>query len=148
MRQSKHGKTGRKQQSDYIVWGALLATIVVYGFVCSKAAQAPAGFVKDSQMVNTLQMVFGAISLVEAALIPVIKRMFLGDFLKEIGKGHPETPDFLEKTFIPQVIGWAICESIAIFGFVLAVIARDFNLYLPFGVAAFLLILYHRPLRP
>ena len=50
---------------------------------------------------------------------------------------------FNGKVFVGFILTWAVAESCAIFGFVLAMLLKDPSLYNTFGLLSFLTILAH-----
>ncbi len=51
----------------------------------------------------------------------------------------------IAKLFTANIVTWAMCESIAIFGLVLCFISLDFRYYPPFAGVALLNFLFYRP---
>ena len=101
--------------------------------------QAPfEGFGPELEIGEILRIVFGALSVSIAILIPVLKNRILST--------NTQSP-FAARWSAAQVVGVALCESIALFGLVLFFLKAyrvDFYVLLGFSL---LLMAYHFPRR-
>ena len=92
----------------------------------------------DAELVEILQMVFTVIGLLLFALaFPLVKMLTKGAVRNRIEREQPDReelqsmrPDALYQflrpcLFVSHMIGWAMMEAIAIFGFTLATMASD-----------------------
>ena len=124
------------QSLPLILWFAMLVALFIYAFVAWVLTKEMDPLTANLQTVSQLQTLFGVLSLILAGSIPTIKKI--------LSSSRTPSPD-QKNIFIAQVVSWALCESIAVFGLVLSFLGKDFDLFFPFGAASILLMSYHRP---
>jgi hypothetical protein len=103
-------------------------------------------------------IIFGLAALGSLAFGLVFRRIAFGDaaLARALGNGSPDGRDDvrrLEQDLLglmayiqtQMIIIWAVVEAVAVFGLLLVFLRFDPLTALPFGVAALLGILYHRP---
>lgn len=128
----------------FIVWGALLFSILVYGgvlaFLISSADPEMAS--DDPELLQTLTLAFGLTALVTAGIAIYFRK----DFTKKLEQGQfVESDNILELYFTPCIISWALSEAIAIYGFVLGLLSYEFIYFIAFAGPGFILMLAMRP---
>ena len=106
-----------------IVWFALMGSILAY-FGVSVYLFQPSD--PPPEMGSTLPLAFGFIAVMEAGATFFIKR-------------------FLGNGFSGQILTWALCDSIAIYGLILAAMGYDSSAWSGFMMGGLALIYIHRP---
>ncbi len=125
-----------------ILWGALMMSILIYvgiSFVVAGASEtAPA----DAELLQIMQMGFAALSTMMVAIGSFIPRIFLSDtaIIALVPKGTTDRDEIerllLPKFFTASLLRFAMFESIAVYGFVLAFLAHDGMMIVPFAAVA------------
>ena len=126
----------QKQQLG-LIWAGMLASVAVYGIVCSVAVgMAEAGSDADA---TWPRQVFSAVGIVLGALSMWWRRHFL--------PLDPSPPAALEFTQLQGhcLITWGLSEAVGICGLLTAVLLKDAREYIPFGAASAALLVLHRP---
>ena len=124
----------------WIVWGALLVSVFIYGGVVSFAgADEP----KSAEELQMFLIVFSAIAAGEIPVIFVLRKMLFFDKLDD--RDFDDRGDVADNYFTASIITWALCESIAIYGFMLAFLSGEVIYYFPFAAVAVAMMLYFRP---
>jgi hypothetical protein len=123
-----------------IIWGALLAAVLAYAYLCSiaKVQAAPNSF---------LLIPFGVMALLEVAVLFFLRQRVLGSAIAVLGS-QPEDPAALAKWRAGNIISWAFGVSIGLYGVVLRYTGFSFREVIPFLIAGFCLILFLAPRRP
>jgi hypothetical protein len=130
--------------SIQIVWGALLATVVVY---VATAYLVISGDNKSAAATDlgTLELLLAVMSLSTLGLSFVIPKKILG---KAIGSDDPDAltiEQLSARAFSPWIIRLAMSESVALFGFVAAMVSHQPSKILPFAVLSALAMLMALP---
>jgi hypothetical protein len=120
-----------------ILWLALIAAQVMYLAVILSGV----GVTQDEPL--DLQALPIALAVVAVATA-------MGSHLcwrRASGAGRPihTTPAGPAASFTFYILAWVLDESIAIYGLILGLLAFSPEVWSPFSVAAFALILFHRP---
>ena len=127
-----------------ILWLALLLSQVLYLVVAQIVPKE-----SDSSPTNvalvTLALAIFSIGLAVFTLV-WRRRMLVAPI--QAGQLDPNSQEDLGKVFVPYVLTIVVTESIAINGFVIALLAREPERAYPFAIAAFALMYYHRPTAP
>lgn len=119
-----------------ILWFAILNTVAVFFFLSWKASQGepPADPLPDTQIFAIMAGVVGAMSFViPMILTPKQDRAVMGQKEKLT----------VAKIYVPSVLRLALSESVAVLGYLTTNTTKNFNDFLPFGIAAVLIILIH-----
>ena|SRR5579864_3844900 len=123
-----------------IVHGALLFSIVLYGFVSTHAPARP----------TPVATVLYAIALLSVALVITIL-VLRNKLLASAGKvlsNQPEDKVALARWRAAHIITWVLCEAIALYGLVLRYIGFPMSEAVFFFIAGFGLMLLFAPRRP
>lgn len=146
------------QQTRILIWLALCFVVFFYGFITYQnqenyrtdlSMQAREDIDKalgyKSTNNNSLMLSFSVGALLMAVLsfaLPILakKQIWVHARLNKITRIELES-----RLLIPYILAWALSESVAIFGFFVSYTSYVFNYYLPFGVAALVLMFIHRP---
>ncbi len=136
-----------------IIWGAMLASIVMYigiGFVV--AAEQPGS---PPETVELYRMVFTGLAVSVLVAIPVLRRVLMGGvFLAPSDRGmhgrdDGPAPEVLEaamaKYMQGSLVGIALAESVCLYGLVLAFLAADGSEVLPFAAVSALAMAVQLP---
>ena len=114
---------------------ALMGSVLIYGLAVNAIDMEGKPEVSDPE---GMQMIFSILGIGACFVASLINRMLL----KPERLGDPSDLDRLNRKILAGfVITWAIGESCAVFGFVLAFMLKDASVYLTFGLLSFLTIL-------
>jgi Na+/phosphate symporter len=125
---------------QWIIWGTLLFSYLVYGYIChSMTGEAPLEDWKQLFLLKPL-IFMSTIMLVLSHVLP--RRIFM-----ESLRAMPEVTDtaVAMRMVVPNIIAWALTESVAVYGLLLALRSRDI---MPFYVFAGIGALNMLVLRP
>ena len=135
-----------------MVHAALILSLGIYAVVfrVAFATQPP-----NPALASTMFPALAAVSLVQLVLvIPLLRRKMMParaeatSFTDVAGaQVTPTAAAALAGYTRVQIVSWALCESVAMFGFVLSVLTIDFRYYIGFAVAALLNLILYRPSR-
>lgn len=133
----------------WIIWGAMIASLGIYMLIPNLVGDQIRMQELPPDVFSTLRNVLYVVSLIELAIIPFIRRITL-NFIKVPQSpnqkipgtaNHPATAQYT----VVMIISLAIAESIAIYGLVLYLLAKDTqSLYLLTAISAMAMII-HRP---
>ena len=129
--------TTQQRQQLAIIWGAMLAAIVLYGVVA--IVVAPTVSPAASAEVDWLRRLLSGAAVLTGALSVWWRRHFLPSAPQSSAR-----PDFAAVQR-HAVIAWALSEAVAVCGLVAALLLGDAREYVPFGAGAAALLLLHRP---
>ena len=123
-----------------IVWGALLLSIVFYIVVGERVARRTA---IDPIIFRAIALV----AVVTVAMIFVVRRMVV---LRALGKltASPEDAASLLRWRGGHIATFALCEAVALYGFVLRMQGFTLAQVAPFYISGLILMLYFGPRRP
>ena len=132
-----------------LVFGALLASVGIYGVVVHVAA---AGM--EVTAPPMLRIALAGAAVVTAAAIPVLRRVLMPP-VEEASPYHGHatplptelSPELTRKVWTVSVLVWALSEAVAVYGVVLAFGFGDPQQFWPFGGAAVVLLLTNAPRR-
>jgi hypothetical protein len=155
-----------------IIHGSMCACVGIYLmmlFMLRGRDQAPGGEPVEPSVVtapapareppsDVFTVVFAAAAAITAGAMLFVRRLLMPPGVRE---GRTEAlaggtaPDQLSaparravaRVLTASIVSWALCESIAVFGLVLAFLHHDIEHYLPFGGAALVLLLVLAPKR-
>jgi F0F1-type ATP synthase membrane subunit c/vacuolar-type H+-ATPase subunit K len=132
-----HFETAQARRTNRILWLTLLASQVVYVVVLLSGAART----RD----EALDLPVFPVALAVVALPTAIGSHF--SWRRATGAGRPihlAAPD-PATAFTFYILAWVLDESIAIYGLVLGVLAFSAGVWGSFSMAAFALMLVHRP---
>jgi F0F1-type ATP synthase membrane subunit c/vacuolar-type H+-ATPase subunit K len=127
-------------QVIWIVWAAMLMSMVVYGVVLMVIDIDPSQSPETSQM---FAMVFGGVALVEIGVMFYLRKSTFFDRLND-GKFDDEQ-SLLSAYFTTSLLTWALAESIAIYGFVVSFLSGNILYFAGFAFFAAAAMLRFRP---
>ena len=133
-----------------IVHGGLLAPLAIYGALAF-AIVRPQPHPLDPRL---LCAIFGAISLALVAIVvPLVRKKMLPE-LRDSGTPldlaqpiPPTSVKSLNSLRAASILTWALCESTAMFGLVVAFITGEPRYYPPFAAFALIAMVIYRPTR-
>lgn len=130
-----------------IIYLALVLTLGVYGFVAYQNVTRASPHALDPTLLYALI----GVAVMEMVGLPFLRRMLLPPMApprslddKVAIEGAVANTAFA-KYFTTNMITWAICESIAMYGLVLVFMSGDVRYYGPFACVALLNFLVYRP---
>lgn len=128
----------------WIMWGAMLFALIMYGVVLFMLTQNKDGFTSpEPDLIKTLIITFSGVSVAELGAIYFLRKL---TFSSKLENHAFETLDELRDGYkTASILSWAFCEAIAIYGFVLGVMTHDPTYYLYFAPPAVILFLLLRP---
>lgn len=131
-----------------LVFFALCASIFMYGLVVFQKPQTSSASLGDVFSDPIAQPLI-LMSFVTLFLSRVIPKIILKQALSRVTRPQDGTPVPAVKVFGPwftyKIIQWALSESIALFGFVLAFMKYGWIIFIPFAAVSLALMLMSRP---
>jgi hypothetical protein len=127
-----------------ILWLALLVSQVIYLYVPSLL---PGDSTASPASIDLISLALAVVSIGLGAFTLVWRRRALAVPI-QTGQLDPNTPEGFAKAYVPFMMNLVFTESIAINGFVIALISREPARAYPFAIAAFALMYWHRPTAP
>ena len=133
----------------WVIWGAMFASLGIYMLIPNLVGDQINTQEFPPDVFVVLRNVLYVVALIELAIIPFIRRIILKSIKMSQnpnqnipGTGnHPATAQYT----VVMIISLAIAESIAIYGLVLYLMAKDTqSLYLLTAISAMAMII-HRP---
>lgn len=126
-----------KMQTAQLVFVALLSSLVIYlvvGYVLSTQREPPAGAAPIGLLAPALG-VAALVSLIASFTLRArLLRKAIAELPREIDESNAE--GVVRAVLTPWILGWALCESVAVYGLILFVLTFRWELFLPFwGVA-------------
>jgi hypothetical protein len=118
----------------------LLASIGLYLIVCFRAP------VKPTSKPITLQII-GVIALTLVGWIIYFRRKIIAP-ADIVLSAQPDDQRALARLRLGYILIWALCEAMALYGFVLRYMGFPFAQVIPFFVGGFVLMLFMAPRRP
>ncbi len=124
-----------------IMWGAFVVNIFIFALVLRVLISNPEpNHVATS--VGTMAIVMASLAVLEAALAWYFRIRF---HKKLENHDYDRDVPILTYYYIPCLLSWAFCMSIAIYGFILVILSNQFFYYTLFGGAGLLLLLSLAP---
>ncbi len=144
-----------------ILHGALGASMVIYcivGYLVSTQSTTPLApeqqAMADDPLSSPIFLALVAAAAAVAGALPIVRKKFLPPrrpavvHNEEIGDpASPAASAALAKLRSGQILSWALCESIAIFGLVLTILTRQPWMVLAFAAAGLVNLLAYAPSR-
>jgi uncharacterized membrane protein YuzA (DUF378 family) len=148
MTQSSDAQLAQRQQVFWMIYGALLMCIGMYGFIAYSvfAKQTGAGTLSPAMLYALV-----GVALVEMLIvIPLMRGKLLPPRKEATSLDEPALSDgnfsaAIGQLYVAQIVTWALCESIALFGLVLVVVSHDPRYFLGFAVVAVANFILYRP---
>lgn len=131
--------------TQWILWGALIATYFVYGFVAKTAGGGD--IPTESWTEFPILMPLGVCAVGTLALSHFLPKMiFRGSLrLAQQASQKLEEKDLVARMLAPNIVGWALSESVTVYGLVIALGSKSFTPYLIFAAAGITNMLILRP---
>lgn len=124
-----------------IVRGAMLVSIALYVFVGERIAKNPGALPANFYFALTL------VAITTMGMIFAVRRLFV--LRAEVTlAAQPDDSAALKRWFAGHIFTYALCEAVALFGFVLRVLGFTLSQVAPFYLAGFVLMLLFGPRRP
>lgn len=124
----------------WIIWGGLLVSMLIYGAI---VPMLDTGAQMDVETFQTYAIV---LSLVAASEVPIIWALRRMTFVNRLTRGDFSDEQAVSQAyFTTSVITWALCESIVIYGFILAFFSNDVLYYVPFASVGIIMMIVFRP---
>ncbi len=131
-----------KIQKAQLLFVALLSSLVIYLVVCYLLA-AQGELPVTAAPIEILKPAFGTLAffslIASFTLRARLLRKAIAGLPAQIDESQAET--VIRAAMTPWILGWALCESVAIYGMILFVLTFRWELFLPFwgiGLAAML----------
>jgi len=127
----------------WIIWAAMLASLLVYVFICSQFAEEIRRAESTDFPIGLLRNLFYAAAAVIVLITHFLRKLMLSTrFSNPGGKvfvtgAASNQPSFLGQYTIATIVSLALSESIGIFGFVLFLLGDSMQtLYIFVGISA------------
>jgi hypothetical protein len=122
-----------------MIRAALIFAIALYMFVGEQLAAGNPG-----TMNAILFQVLAVVAVVNIALILIVRRSMVTPSLA-ILRSNSTDASALNRWRIGYVITYALCEAVALYGFVLRIMGFSYRIVVPFYLASFILMIYFGP---
>ena len=124
----------------WILWAAMLISMVIYGVVLMIIDTGPSQPVETTQM---LAMVLGVVSVAEIGGMFYLRKI---TFFNRLNDGQfDDEQSLLSAYFTTSIFTWALAESIAVFGFVVSFLSGNILYFAGFAFFAAAAMLRFRP---
>ena len=124
-----------------IIWGALLTSIVFYTVVGELVGRTRQGV--DTTMYKAIAVV----AIITVAMILGVRRLMMQPALNLLAGNAPDAAALLRWRGA-SIVTMALCEAVALYGFVLRMQGFTLSQVAPFYVGGLLLLVYFGPRRP
>lgn len=121
---------------------ALIFAIAVYMFVGERVAAGRAGAANVM-----LFQILAVVAVVNIMLIFIFRRSMVGPALATLCT-QPDDTTAIIRWRSGYVATYAMCEAIALYGFVLRIMGFSYRMVVPFYLASFILMIYFAPRTP
>jgi hypothetical protein len=122
-----------------IIRAALIFAIAIYMFTGEQFALG------EPRPINAiLFQVMAVVAVVNIVLIFIVRRSMVASSLAVVGT-NPGDKVALNRWRTGYVITYALCEAVALYGFVLRIMGFSFRTVVPFYLASFILMIYFGP---
>jgi hypothetical protein len=122
-----------------IIRAALLASVALYMFVGEQLVGGKAGPVNA-----LLFQVMAIVAVANVVLILVVRRSMVAPSLAAL-RSNANDPAALNRWRAGYVITYALCEAVALYGFILRIMRFSFRIIVPFYLASVILMIYFGP---
>ena len=122
-----------------MIRAALIFAIALYMFVGEQWAAGNPG-----PMNAILFQVLAVVAVVNIALILIVRRSMVTPSLA-ILRSNSADASALTRWRTGYVITYALCEAVALYGFVLRIMGFSYRIVVPFYLASFILMIYFGP---
>jgi len=135
-----------KIQKAQILFVALLSSLVVYLVVCYLLAAQGEPPVVTGAAIEILKPALGTLAFFSLIASFALRARLLRKAIAGLPAQPTQTDEAMAEAVIraamtPWILGWALCESVAIYGMILFIMTFQWELFLPFwgiGLAAML----------
>ena len=116
----------------------MISTIFIYGFLLFSQP----GMNKE---IGNFELDSMGMNLAVMAVVMAVLSFVVPKFLKRNMVSKPGGQSPRQAQFVAGVVSWALSESVAIYGFIIANSSKNFGLFVPFAAGALALLFVHRP---
>ena len=148
---SENGLNQNQILVTWIIWSAMLVTLLIYVFICHLVGDGIRQSISPDFPLTMLRNVLGGIGLITLFMAHFVRRFILtprtGGSESMSSKSPPlkDQSEVMGKYTAAMLLSLAFCESIAIFGMVLYFLGDSFQtLYIFTGISA-LGMFHYRP---
>jgi F0F1-type ATP synthase membrane subunit c/vacuolar-type H+-ATPase subunit K len=139
----------QSQRTMTILFFALMASVGMYGFILLQVTQG-----QTPKEIDPPAFLYALIvvALAQMAFIPVLRRIMLPPMREARSLDEPvpeggKVQQALQKLQTASIVSWALCESIAIYGLLLAFLSFQMKYFFPFAAVSLVNFLIYRPRR-
>ena len=125
----------------WVVWSSLQMSLAIYAVI---ALLGVGGSPSDPDTTRLMALALGLIAVPTAAATFVLRRVLLTRPIAE-GRVDPASESGMQRVQTANILIWALCEAIGIWGLVLWFLSSRWELLLPFLAAGSLLLALHAP---
>jgi hypothetical protein len=121
-------------RTAHILWFALMMSVAIYGgvsfIIASQGNEAAAPLALPP-------FVFPVLAVMSAVAAVVLYRQFTSpDRIRALVSQSRSVEQVPQLVLTASILRWALFESVAIYGLVLAIMSRSFEAFLPYGIVA------------
>ena len=131
-----------------VIYAALFSSLVIYGVALSAVIKGHDG---ETASPMQLRLALGFVALSTTFAIPILRRVMFarvsGDARRAVTPSEADRTRALDTYRQVQILTWALCESIALDGFVLTFLTGDLRDYLGFAALSASCFVIYRPRR-
>ncbi len=129
-----------------LLFAGLVTSVIVYVVIIHVVVQG-----EPAEVEQPLAMSLAGAAVFFGLLAPIARRMLMPERAPDRpGAGPPPgviSPRGFGRAFAAHIVSWALCESVAIMGVVLAFLGRDPEVLYPFAAGAVLMFVFLAPRR-
>jgi hypothetical protein len=134
-----------EREKAFVIWVAMAVSQVIC--LVLPAGQGPTATGEGPSAFGLVAATLGLAAAIETVvLVVVLRRGALGPI--EDGRLDPAAPAGAARLLAVLIVGWALAESVAIYGLVLRFLGAPATHWLPFAAAGGILLLVARPWQP
>lgn len=127
----------------WLIWGAMLFSIVIYSVVLTMVTGNPDAIAPDPDIAVQLSYILAGLGFGLVAMTFIARQVMLH---KPLADGKFDSLTKLRGAYLTvSIISWALAEAIALFGFVLSFLSHNLDYYMAFAPAGILMLLLTRP---
>lgn len=122
-----------------MIRAALLVSVALYMFVGEQVASGKVGPANAM-----LFQVMAIVAVANVVSILVVRRSMVAPSLAALGSNSSDLPA-LNRWRTGYVVTYALCEAVALYGFILRIMGFTFRIVVPFYLASVILMIYFGP---
>ena len=144
-------KLNEKFKVMWIIWGAMVAVLLIYVFICHFFGETIRNNLKPDVNIELFRNILSVVAVCELGVIYFIRKIMLG--VKSAGsdptpvphESEPSTSSYLDKYLIAMIITLTLAESIGIYGLILFLLGDSFKILYIFIAVSGAAMFYYRP---